>query len=186
MQPADEELVRRFQEGDEAAFAAMVERLDPAVLELAWRMTGDRASAEDVRQQAWIRIHRGLRAFEGRARLSTWVHRIVIHLCRDRQRSQACIGQAEERFRSLHPRDLCEEPPSATHERGEVALRVARAVAALPPREREVVVLRHYHDLPFPVIAEVVEAPVTTVKSRMAKGLALLRTRLVQLQGDPS
>jgi RNA polymerase sigma-70 factor (ECF subfamily) len=186
MHPADEELVLRFQRGDEGAFVELVRRLDPAVLDLAWRILGERTAAEDVRQLAWMRVHGGLSAFEGRARVSTWVHRIVIHLCRDRQRRQASHGAAEERFLSLAPRERHAEPPLALHERAELAARVARAVAALPPREREVVVLRHYHDLPFPVIAQVVEAPVSTVKSRMAKGLDLLRTRLAQLQGDPS
>ncbi len=186
MHPSDEDLVQRFQSGDEAAFVDIVARFDPAVLELAWRMTGDRDSGEDVRQVAWIQIHRGLRRFEGRARLSTWIHRIVLNLCHDRRRRHASRDQAEERFRSRRPADLPPTTPDEIHERRDLAQRVAHAVIALPPREREVVVLRHYHELPFPAIAEILEAPVTTVKSRMAKGLELLRARLAQLQGDPS
>ena len=64
----------------------------------------------------------------------------------------------------------------------EMAQIVARAVLELPPSEREVVVLRHYHDLSFPNIAEILGSPVTTVKSRMARGLTLLRTRLAALE----
>jgi RNA polymerase sigma-70 factor, ECF subfamily len=64
----------------------------------------------------------------------------------------------------------------------ELAGIVARAVLELPCGEREVVVLRHYHDLPFPAIAEILGAPVTTVKSRMTRGLTLLRTRLATLE----
>ena len=64
----------------------------------------------------------------------------------------------------------------------ETAERVAEAVLSLPPKAREVVVLRHYHDLAFPAIAEIVGAPVTTIKSRMTKGLKLLHTRLADLR----
>ncbi len=183
---SDEHLVRRFQSGDEKAFEELVVRWNPSVLGLAFRMVGDLDGARDVRQLAWIQTYRGLERFEGRARFSTWIYRIVLNLCHDRRRNQARRGKAEELFRSRRDRAVSPPTPAEENAERELARRVARAVVSLPPREREVVVLRQYHDLPFPAIAEILDAPVTTVKSRMARGLELLRTRLAQLEWDPS
>lgn len=183
---SDEDLVRRFQSGDERAFEELVTRWNPPVLQLAFRMLGDLDGARDVRQMAWIQIYRGLQRFEGRARFSTWVYRIVLNLCHDRRRRHDRRGKAEELFRSRRDGAVSPRTPAEENVERELARRVARAVVSLPPREREVVVLRQYHDLPFPAIAEILDAPVTTVKSRMARGLELLRTRLASFEWDPS
>ena len=187
METSDDELVLRIRGGDEAAFEAMVARWNEPILQLATRLTGDFEEAKDVRQMALLKLYRGLASFEGRSRFSTWIYRVVLNLCRDRQRGANVRTRAlEESVREKDGDYVLEETGFHVARDRELAGIVAHAVLELPASEREVVVLRHYHDLPFPVIAEVVEAPVTTVKSRMAKGLALLRTRLAQLQGDPS
>ena len=72
--------------------------------------------------------------------------------------------------------------PASLAEAGDTAQRVARAVHALPQREREVLVLRHYHDLSFPEVAAVLDLPATTVKSRLARGLERLRIPLQELE----
>jgi RNA polymerase sigma-70 factor (ECF subfamily) len=183
MDASDEDLVRRFQDGDETAFEAMVSRWNGPILELATRLTGDPEEAKDLRQMALLKTYQGLHAFQGRARFSTWIYRVVLNLCRDRARG----GEARTRLFERHARRQDGEP--VLSETGfhvardqEVARLVSRAVLALPAREREVVVLRHYHELPFPAIAEIVGSPVTTVKSRMTRGLELLRTRLATLE----
>jgi RNA polymerase sigma-70 factor (ECF subfamily) len=183
--PSDEELVRRFQSGDESAFEDLVVRWNEPLLQLAYRLTGDLDAARDLRQMALLKTYRRLDTFRGDARLSTWLYSVVLNLSRDRHRSLA----ADERVKNGVRRELGHngqrvEPPSdQTLLRDEVVERVSRAVLALPAPEREVVVLRQYHELPFPAIAEVLGAPVTTVKSRMARGLQLLRSRLLEL-GD--
>jgi len=183
MQPSDEELVHRFQGGDESAFEAMVARWNEPILQLATRLTGDLEEAKDVRQMALLKTYRGLTRFEGRARFSTWIYRVVLNLCRDKQRSEAARTRLVEG--SLRERDsdyVLEETGFHRARDRELAEIVARAVLELPASEREVLVLRHYHDMPFPAIAEVLGSPVTTVKSRMARGLELLRTRLATLE----
>ncbi len=189
MEASDEDLVRRVRDGDEDAFVAMVSRWNGPILQLAGRLTGDLEEAQDVRQMALLKTYQGLQSFEGRARFSTWIYRVVVNLCRDRSRSSAARARLLETRASEHLRRSAENGELALEETGfhvardrELAELVAHAVLELPPAEREVVVLRHYHDLGFPAIAEIVGSPVTTVKSRMARGLTLLRSRLAALE----
>lgn len=183
MESSDEELVLRFKGGDGSAFEAMVSRWNEPILQLATRLTGDFEEAKDVRQMALIKIYQGLAGFEGRARFSTWIWRVVLNLCRDRKRNASVRTRATEN--SVREREgdyVLEETGFHVARDRELASVVAKAVLELPASEREVVVLRHYHDLPFPAIAEILGSPVTTVKSRMARGLTLLRARLATLE----
>jgi RNA polymerase sigma-70 factor (ECF subfamily) len=182
MESSDEDLVLRFQGGDESAFEAMVTRWNGPILELATRLTGDLEEAKDVRQMALIKTYQGLRFFEGRARFSTWIYRVVLNLCRDKKRSTAVRERVLGAVRENENDYVLEETGFHLARDKELSRIVAQAVLALPPAEREVVVLRHYHDLAFPAIAEVLGSPVTTVKSRMTRGLTLLRTRLATLE----
>lgn len=184
MEPSDEELVLRFQRGDEQAFEAMVARWNEPILQLATRLTGDPEEAKDVRQMTLLKTYQGLSRFEGRARFSTWLYRVVLNLCRDRQRSHEARTRLTEASAETHEDAdyVLEETGFHVARDRELASVVAQAVLGLPTAEREVLVLRHYHDLAFPAIAEVLGAPVTTVKSRMSRGLTLLRTRLAALE----
>ena len=183
MEPSDEDLVLRFQGGDESAFEAMVVRWNEPILELATRLTGDLEEAKDVRQMALLKTYQGLERFEGRARFSTWIYRVVLNLCRDRKRSAALRERVVAgAVRAGEGDYVLEETGFHLARDRELASIVAKAVLGLPAAEREVVVLRHYHELPFPAVAEILGAPVTTVKSRMTRGLELLRTRLATLE----
>src|SRR5688572_33497740 len=97
MESSDEDLVLRFQGGDASAFEAMVERWNEPILQLATRLTGDLEEAKDVRQMALIKTYQNLKGFEGRARLSTWIWRVVINLCRDRKRNESVRSRTLER-----------------------------------------------------------------------------------------
>ena len=183
MDPSDEELVRRFQGGDEVAFESMVARWNEPILQLATRMTGDLEEAKDVRQMALLKTYQGLGRFEGRARFSTWIYRVVLNLCRDKKRNAAVRTRAlEGSVREREGDYVLEETGFHVARDRELARIVAEAVLELPAAEREVVVLRHYHELAFPAIAEILGSPVTTVKSRMTRGLSLLRARLATLE----
>lgn len=200
METADEELVLRARRGDATAFEVVVERWNEPILTLASRLTGDHEEAQDVRQLALLKVYQGMERFEGRSRFSTWIYRLVLNLCRDRARQRAthqrllasAADEQHERIRPVRTKEAQNgrgQSEPALEETGfhvadgrEVARLVARAVLSLPAVEREVVVLRHYHDLSFPAIAEILGDPVTTVKSRMARGLSQLRTRLAHLE----
>jgi RNA polymerase sigma-70 factor (ECF subfamily) len=184
---ADEAAVRRFQSGDEQAFEELVARWDVEILRLAQRLTGDLDAAHDVRQATLLKLYTRLAGFDGRCRLSTWIYRIVLNLCHDDRRRGEARERAHEAAQHAAAQDSpgdsngaphAAEPALLSSARAETARRVASAVIGLPAREREVVVLRHYHDLSLASIAAITGSPVTTVQSRLYKGLRLLSTRL--------
>ena len=183
METPDLELVRRIRDGEQAAFGTFVERWNAELLRLGHRLTGDPHEAAEVRQETLVKLYDRIRGFEGRSRVATWVYRIAVNVARDRARRRETFARAlngRAHAKPLNGHTL--EGPVQAQERVEVADRVAAAVSELADDEREVLVLRHYHDLPFTDIAQVVGAPVTTVKSRMTRGLERLRHRLKDLQ----
>lgn len=162
--PDDASLVRSLRDGDEAVFAQLVDRWGPAMLRVALVHVHNRAVAEEVVQEAWLTVLRDLPRFEGRSALRTWVLGIVINLARSRGRAErrstptgldASLFSAD-RFRALGdpwPRHWAIGPtPWPTPEQellaGETRRVILRAVAALPPTQREVLVLRDIEGLP--------------------------------------
>ncbi len=176
MESTDHELVQRFRDGERGSFECLVRRWDDRVLALAYRITGSAEDAEDVRQNAFIRVYNGLASFDGKAEFSTWLYRVVVNLCRDGLRSRGAGARMMERHADRQRR--AQSTDSAPDAEGETSQVVAHAVEALPPDEREVLVLRHYHDMKFPQIADILGAPVTTLKSRMLRALQRLRDQL--------
>jgi RNA polymerase sigma-70 factor (ECF subfamily) len=178
--PSDEQLMWRVRMADDAAaFARLVERWQPKLRDLAARMTGDPHRAEDLAQEAFVRLFAKRRDYTPRAKFSTYLWQIALNLCYDelrrRQRRpelslQGTAGEADDaaEFAAGGP------PPDealADAETGEI---VRSALARLPEIYRTVLVLRHYEDLKFREIAEVLEVPEGTVKSRMAEALTRL------------
>jgi RNA polymerase sigma-70 factor (ECF subfamily) len=166
----DRQLVEAFRRGEESAFSALVIKYREAVYRVARRMLGNHEDAADVAQEVFIRAHRALARFDGRSRLSTWLYRITINLCLDWRARLA-------RF-PLVDRDV--DPAShagveADLEGRETARAVARAVAGLPPRQRAMVVLRLYQDLPYQEIARITGCSEGTVKATMFAALRTLR-----------
>ena len=161
--------------GDGAAFEALVRACDRVVIELATRLLGNRHDAEDVRQLAWLKAWRALPQFDARASFPTWLYRIVVNAGRDRVRARERAAPSPELPRSLATH---QDGPARTLEAADARERVAAAVDALPPEEREVIVLRHFHELDVSAIADVVGRPRTTVQSCLARALTRLRFRL--------
>lgn len=174
MTPSDDELLERFGGGDAAAFEEIVRRWDRRILNLAWRLTGDLDEAQDVRQGVFLRAFTGLARHRGRGRLGTWLYRVTLNLCRDARRTDA----VEERWRTTRQEPAPRESTGEACARTEEERALMRAIAALPDRERETVVLKHYHDLTFREVGVVLGVPATTVKSRLARALERLRWSL--------
>ncbi len=187
---ADEELFRRYRGGERAAFEALLRRHRAPLFTYILRLlgTGDRARAEDIVQDAFVRVLRGAGEWEERARFSTWLFTIGRNLCldamrRDRHRRAESLdgshGQADGESRPL--RDLV-PGDHAGPERLAVSagLRplLEAAVACLPDEQREVFVLRECSGVPFKDIAELTGVSENTVKSRMRYALEALRRSL--------
>jgi len=172
----DEALLRRIGDGDEAAVRALVARKLPRLLALANRMLGDAAEAEDVAQETFVRVWRHARAWRlGRAKFDTWLFRVALNLCYDRLRKRREAPMAEPPER-IDPAANADE----TMVSAERASRVARAVAALPPRQRDAIVLQYDRELSNIEAAAVMGLSVEALESLLARARRTLRTELLE------
>ena len=181
MAPSDEELVAAFQDGDASAFDQLVRRWDRRIHGAIYRVVGADEDARDLCQEAFLKAYRGLGTFKREARFSSWLYQIALNVCRDRirrRRGKVSVSldelddSGDVRLRASSP------SPLELVEARDLSRMVESAMAALTADEREVIVLKEYQGLTFPEIAEALEVPLSTVKTRLYRGLAQLRHRL--------
>ena len=185
----DEELVARATAGDLDSFNQLVTRWERPIYALAYRTLGREEDAHDVVQEAFLRAYRGLRGFKGQAKFSSWLYRITLNLCRDwiRRERRAPLVQVPE---GTDPIDLADQRVAPTESVEELVARrersaaVAKAMAELPEEQRTAIMLKEYHGLTFQEIAEQLDCPLSTVKTRLYQGLSVLRRRLERRQAE--
>jgi RNA polymerase sigma-70 factor (ECF subfamily) len=170
----DDDLVERCRAGDQSAFAELVDRHKRPVFGLIARLVPDRAQAEDLAQEVFIRVYRGLPYFRGTARLSTWIYRIVVNLCheaRARRRPGASLDETDEHGRKKY------EPGAhdPAYRELEFRDRLEKAMAELPENYR-VLVAAHYLDgVKYEDLAEALDLPLGTVKTHLHRAKRQLR-----------
>ncbi len=171
----DEALLIAYGNGDPAAAGVLTRRLTPRVLGYATRLLGNAADAEDVAQEAMLRLWRIAPDWrQGEAQVTTWLYRVVTNLCTDRLRRrgrQVGIDAAGD------PADPAAPPVDRLIAADRVAALDA-ALAVLPDRQRQAVVLRHIEGLSNPEIAEAMDIGVEAVESLTARGKRALRAAL--------
>ena len=174
----DEELLTRVAAGDPAAARALVARKLPRLLALAGRMLGDGTEAQDVAQEAFVRIWKQAPKWQpGAARFDTWLHRVVLNLCYDRLRRRREIAFAEP------PERIDEGPaPDRGLEAADTGRRVGMALAALPDRQREAIVLCHYQELGNIQAAQLMGVSVEALESLLGRGRRALRAQLADMR----
>lgn len=176
--PTDEALAWGVQRGGRDDLAALVERHHGALLGYLYRMCGgDRALAEDLVQETFLRLLRAIRQYRYPRPFKPWLYAIATNLARDHyKRAEMRHGGSASDHETLWE---AAGDPSAGPEESLLAEReaqqVAQAVTALPAHQREAVILRYYQDLSLAEIAETLGVPVGTVKSRLSLGLRRLR-----------
>jgi RNA polymerase sigma-70 factor, ECF subfamily len=182
MSPSDEELVERFQNGDASAFDILVRRWERKLQGAIYRLVGPGDDVRDLSQETLLKAYRGLGTFKKEARFSSWLYQIALNVCRDRMRRTR--GKSYVSFDELSEvgEAAGDAGPSALEliEARDLSRQVAAAVAALPEEQREVVVLKEYQGLTFLEIAETLDVPLSTVKTRLYRGLGQLRQQLVR------
>jgi RNA polymerase sigma-70 factor (ECF subfamily) len=174
----DEELLSRVAVGDPAAVRALVARKLPRLLSLAGRMLGDAPEAEDVAQEAFLRVWKQAPRWRpGAARFDTWLHRVALNLCYDRLRRRREVATAE-------PPELADEGPAPDRglQASDTGRRVAQALQALPERQREAIVLCHYQELGNIEAAAVMGVSVEALESLLGRGRRTLRAALADLK----
>ncbi len=175
---SERELVARCRRGEEAAFRELVERHSPMVFALASRLVQAPQRPEDIAQETFLRVHRGLPYFRGEAKLSTWIYRIVSNV-------------AFEARRREHPRDVSLDDDTIPAPRPglrdrvfsdiELRDRLDKAMARLPAHYRMLVHGHYVKGVKYEELAEALDLPVGTVKTHLFRAKRLLRAAL---EGD--
>ena len=184
----DEELVARSKTGDMDSFNQLVKRWERPIFALAYRTLGREEDARDVTQETFLRAFRALSGFKGDAKFSSWLYRIALNLCRDwmrKERRTPVVAvpegvDVEQLAADRGPVETVEDLAA----RSELSREVARAMESLPAEQRQAIILKEYHGLTFQEIADQLDCPLSTVKTRLYQGLSVLRRRLERRQSE--
>src|ERR1043165_3464678 len=175
----DETIVERALSGDADAFGEIVRRWERRIFALTYGILGREEDARDATQETFLAAFRNLRGFRGEAKVSSWLHRIAVNQCLTRQRrakvrNESALDDAPE---TEFAATVAESPASVAEGR-QRTVAVRRALNGLPLELRQIVVMKEFEELTFREIAETLELPLSTVKSRLYTGLKQLQLRL--------
>ena len=187
----DSELVRLFQEGDRSAFDALVDKYSGKAFQIAYGVLGSRQDAEEVAQDAFIRIHRALPSFRGDSEFTTWMYRITINLARNKYRwnksrgaqknvsmdAPVETGNGDSEGMTLDVADP-EMPPDERVAMDEMEKNLSAELERLPALYRETLVMRNLENMNYEQIADLLGCKLGTIKSRIARAREELRRRL--------
>lgn len=183
---SDEKLVEMALALDGDAFGEIVRRWERKIFALCFGMLGREEDARDAAQETFIAAYRNLKGFRNEAKVSSWLHRIAVNQCISKQRRQAVRKESalETEVEIESPAFLqpAHQSPARRAEQSERLKSVRLAVDALPPDLKQVVVMKEFEELTFLEIAETLEIPISTVKSRLYTALKQLKMRLEKLQ----
>jgi RNA polymerase sigma-70 factor (ECF subfamily) len=178
----DEIIVERALTGDAEAFGEIVRRWERRIFALAYGMLGREEEARDATQETFMAAFRNLRNFRGEAKVSSWLHRIAVNQCISRQRrakvrGESALDDEEEKNAATFTAPLSYSPARVVETKQETDA-VRRAINSLPVELRQVVVMKEFEDLTFREIADALDLPLSTVKSRLYTALKQLQMRL--------
>lgn len=173
----DKTLVQVITRGDQAAFETFIQRYHTPILGYLERLLNDREKAEDIAQETFLKLMHQLRDRSTPDNVSAWLYRVAANLCRDywrsasyRREKQVLNRLQEQKDRQMQVFEICE--------RRETRLEMITLLNDLPDKQREIVILRFYNDLKLQEIADVLECPVGTIKSRLFHALRFLKSRI--------
>ena len=176
----DAQLVKASRQGDQDAFALLVQRHQRRVFNLVLRMLQDYEDASEVTQEAFLAAWQGLPSFRGEARFATWLYRIAYHCClrqlerRKRERDLQAAIQAEQILEGMHKEEQVED----ILELRDRQVVVREQLEQLPARYRSVLILRHLQEMTYEEMAAVLSMPIGTIKTHLFRARHLLKERL--------
>jgi RNA polymerase sigma-70 factor, ECF subfamily len=184
---SDEVIVERALTGDAEAFGEIVRRWERRIFALTYGMLGREEDARDATQETFLAAFRNLRGFRGEAKVSSWLHRIAVNQCISRQRrakvrSESALEDEQESATSIFAAPFSHSPAYVAEGRQET-LAVRRAINSLPIELRQVVVMKEFEELTFREIADALDLPLSTVKSRLYTAFKQLQMRLQKFEG---
>ena len=181
----DTELIERFQQGDTAAFDTLFTRYQKRTYRLVQRFISNREDALDLTQDAFIRAYQGLGDFKSQCQFYSWLYRITVNLCidflRKKSRSEVLLYDSDEsgELPMANIPDLRSESPAKAVENKELRTHIRKAVRRLPPKQRQIFILRHWDGLSLKDIAAVVGRSDGTVKAHLLHAHRNLRKHLL-------
>ncbi|MEX0647393.1 MAG: RNA polymerase sigma factor [Balneolaceae bacterium] len=176
----DSTLVKKVQQGDMTAFNLLIERWYSKIHRFAYRFFADDDEANEITQKTFIKVYQKVNHLNEPGNFSPWIYRVANNLCLDelkragRRKSSPLEAWVEQASESDH------NSPAEVLETKELGEWIQKALLTLPDEQRVVVILKEYEGLKFREIADILEEPVNTVKSRMYYGLKALRRVLKQ------
>lgn len=178
----DQELIDQFRGGNLHAFNTLVWRWEKPIYNFILRYVGDAEEAKDLCQKAFVQVYRHLPRLRDADRFKSWLYQISANLCRDeikrRQRTPVYSLEALQEAKGQNPvevEDDGSDHPERHLRRVELEDLLKRALQQIPEEQRVVVIMKEFQGLKFTEIAEALDAPLNTVKSRMYYGLSALR-----------
>jgi RNA polymerase sigma-70 factor, ECF subfamily len=188
MEFSDDQIIKRTLAGETDAFSLLVRRWERSIYGLSLRMLGRDEDARDVCQETFLAAFRNLRKFRGDAKFSSWLYRIALNACNSRLRKHSVMAEqsideedGDGRIYEIAD-DGVEDLPERL-QRDQRAEMVRKALQALPTEMRQVIIMKEYEELTFAEIAEILQIPVSTVKSRVYTGLQQMAARLERMRG---
>ncbi len=177
-------LAKLSRGGDRRAFAELVELYKDKIYHLGYRMLNQKQEAEDIVQETFLRVYMNLEKYDENQKFSTWIYRIATNLCIDRLRKRKPSYSIDAEVTDGEGTDW--HAMLASNEAGpdeelilsETQDNIREAIQTLPPKYKTVVILRYLHDMSLQEISDVLEMPVTTVKTRVHRGREFLRKKL--------
>ena len=174
----DAECVRRVQQGDTDSFEVLVRRHEKAIFNLVYRLLGNYDEAAEVAQEVFLSAFKSIHQFRGEANFSTWLYRIGLNHASTRRKS---LHSSQQRHIPLDGTEVIADgavDPAKNVEHKEIQQRVQQALNSLDPEDARIILLRDLQDVPYEDVAEMLDIPVGTVKSRLHRARQALRTSL--------
>jgi len=179
LEESEKEIIERCQRSEPEAFRALFERHKDKVYSIALRYSGDATVAQDIAQEAFLKIFSGIGNFRGDSNFESWLYRLVVNSCFDQKRRARRLMPLVDELLEV----LAAPEESALDEvlRSELGSRVRAVVGSLPPEQRMVIVLRYTQGLSYDEIAEILECSAGTIASRLNRVHKVLERRLSRL-----
>ena len=189
MKDGEQVLVERLKAGETEAFRELVEGYKRQAYSVAYDLMGTHEDAEDISQEAFIKVYQSIRSFRGEARFSTWLYRIVVNLCISEKRKKS--SKDMEYYGDTIPEEAHHSQDIDPSEHPEKALQshriqehIREALDKLPSQQKTVFVLRFYQDLSLKEIGRIMKLSEGTVKSHLFRTLRKLREYLKFYEAD--
>ncbi len=183
MSAGDDQLVTKARGGDTEAFGRLVKQHSAMLFQVAFRLTGNEANAEDVVQEAFIRAYRKLDRFDGRSAFGTWLYRITVNCSMDAMRKKQRSRESTELEPVLEVRQpsTSEPGPQRLALSGEISDQVSAVLEQLSTMERTAFLLKHYEGRSLVEISEIMDMKVNAVKHAIFRAVKKLRAELAPL-----